>query len=204
MENQGLKFDTLPNRLSALRIACVPIVVFFLTKDEPLWGFLAALAFGIAGITDYFDGYYARLQKASTVVGKLLDPLADKFLVISSLIMLMELNRIHAFIVIILICRELAITGLRAIAAAEGIVIGASELAKWKTGAQMTAIPMLMLHETYFGLPMQLLGTIFTWVSLLISLWSAKDYLVDFFKNAATKAAEKRREKMERKKGPTE
>lgn len=191
-QDHGLQFDTLPNRLSALRILLVPFVVFFLTKDDPLWGFLAALFFGIAGVTDYFDGYYARLQKATTVVGKLLDPLADKFLVVSSLIMLMELGRIHYSIVILLVCRELAITGLRAIAATEGIVIAASNLGKWKTGTQMASIPMLMLHETYVGIPMQTVGTWFAWASLVISLWSAKEYIVDFFKAAKIHAAERR------------
>ncbi|MBI2606040.1 MAG: CDP-diacylglycerol--glycerol-3-phosphate 3-phosphatidyltransferase [Deltaproteobacteria bacterium] len=199
MEEHGIRFNTLPNRLSALRIACVPLVVIFLLEDSPRSGFIAALIFGIAGITDYFDGYYARLQKASTVVGKLLDPLADKFLVVSSLIMLMHLGRIHSVIVILLVCRELAITGLRAIAAAEGIVIGASRVAKWKTATQMAAIPMLMLHETYFYVPMQALGTVLIWISLLISLWSARDYIVDFFQSVKALAAERRREKLARK-----
>ncbi len=199
MEDHGIRFDTLPNRLSALRIACVPLVVIFLLDDSPRLGFIAALIFGIAGLTDYFDGYYARIQKASTVVGKLLDPLADKFLVVSSLIMLMNLGRIHSVIVILLVCRELAITGLRAIAAAEGIVIGASRVAKWKTATQMAAIPMLMLHETYFYVPMQALGTVLLWISLLISLWSARDYIVDFFQSVKVRSAERRREKLARK-----
>lgn len=199
MEHHGLVFNTLPNRLSLLRMICVPLVVVALMDDSPRAGFLAALFFGIAAITDYFDGYYARLQKAQTVVGKLLDPLADKFLVVSSLIMLMDLGRIHAIIVIVLICRELAITGLRAIAAAEGIVIGASRMAKWKTATQMAAIPALMLHETYFHIPFQPVGTVLIWVSLLISLWSARDYIVDFFRSVKARAAERKREKFVRK-----
>ncbi len=191
-------YDNLPNRITALRIAFVPLVVFFLTKDSPLYGFIAALLFGVAAITDYFDGYYARTRKLVTVLGKLLDPLADKFLVVSCLIMLMHLDRIHPYVVILLICRELAITGLRAIASAEGIVIAASNLAKWKTVTQMIAIPMLMLHETYLHVPMQLLGTVFTYLSLLISLWSAKDYIVDFFKTTRAMAREKREGKRAR------
>jgi CDP-diacylglycerol--glycerol-3-phosphate 3-phosphatidyltransferase len=190
-----LHFNTLANKLTALRIAFVPLVVLCLFEDSPRNGFLAAIFFGIAGITDYFDGYYARTQKAVTVIGKLLDPLADKFLVVSSLVMLMYLGRIHPAIVILLICREIAITGLRSIAAAEGVVIAASNLAKWKTVTQMTAIPMLMLHETYLFIPFQLLGTIFTYLSLLISIWSAKDYIVDFFKTFTKQALEKREEK---------
>lgn len=194
-----LGFNTLANKLTALRIALVPIVVVILFEDSPWGGFFAALFFGIAGITDYFDGYYARTRKAVTVVGKLLDPLADKFLVVSSLIMLMHLGRIHPAIVIVLICRELAITGLRAIASTEGIVIAASRSAKWKTATQMTAIPMLMLHETYFFIPFQLLGTIFTWLSLVISIWSAQDYIVEFFTTLKRQAQERREEKRAKK-----
>ncbi len=197
-KNHDLKIDTLPNRLSALRIVCVPFVVFFLRDSNPWNGFFAALIFGIAGITDYFDGYYARIQKAGTVIGQLLDPLADKFLVVGSLIMLMYLGRINEYIVIVLICREMAITGLRSIAASQGIVIPASRLAKWKTATQMTAIPMLMLHETYLWIPFQMLGTIFVWASLVISIWSAKDYIVEFFiaiKVRSSEAAQRRRER---------
>src|SRR5436190_23171203 len=118
-----------------------PLVVVTLFPGSPRAGFLSGVFFGIAGITDYLDGYYARSRKAVTILGKLLDPLADKFLVVSSLIMLMHLGRIHPAIVIALVCREIAITGLRAIASAEGIVIAASNLAKWKTVTQMSAIP---------------------------------------------------------------
>lgn len=195
---QKLDYNTTANKLSALRIAMVPLVVVCLFRNTPQAGFFSALFFGIAAITDYFDGYYARTRKAVTVLGQLLDPLADKFLVVSSLIMLMYLDRIHPAIVILLICREMAITGLRAIASAEGIVIAASNIAKWKTATQMAAIPMLMLHWTYFYIPFQLLGTILTWVSLLISLWSAKDYIVDFFRTLRAQALERREEKRAR------
>ena len=198
-ENQDLKIDTLPNRLSFLRIICVPFVVFFLRNDDPWNNFFAGVVFGIAGITDYFDGYYARIQKAGTVIGQLLDPLADKFLVVGSLIMLMYLGRINEYIVIILICREMAITGLRSIASSQGIIIPASKLAKWKTATQMTAIPMLMLHHTYLMIPFQLLGTIFVWLSLIISLWSAKDYIVDFFKGVKARSSEAAQRRRERK-----
>lgn len=193
-----LNYNTVANKITAVRIAFVPLVVLCLFEDSPRYGFIAAILFGIAGITDYFDGYYARIHRNTTVLGKLLDPLADKFLVVSSLIMLMHLGRIHPVIVILLVCRELAITGLRAIASAEGIIIAASKLAKWKTVCQMSAIPMLMLHETYFFIPMQLLGTILIIASLLISLWSAKDYIVDFFENLKSHARARRLERIQK------
>jgi CDP-diacylglycerol--glycerol-3-phosphate 3-phosphatidyltransferase len=199
MSAKELQLNTLANKLTAVRIAFVPLVVVCLFDPSPKRGLLGAILFGIAGITDYFDGYFARTHKAITVIGKLLDPLADKFLVVSSLVMLMHLGRIHPAIVIVLICREMAITGLRAIASAEGVVIGASRLAKWKTATQMAAIPMLMLHETYLWIPMQLVGTYLIWASLLISLWSAQDYIVDFFKTLRAQGRERREERRQRK-----
>ncbi len=199
MSLHDLHFNTLANKLTALRIAFVPVVVLLLFYDTPVAGFWAAIAFGVAGITDYFDGYYARTHQSVTVLGKLLDPLADKFLVVSSLIMLMHLGRIHPIIVILLVLREMAITGLRAIASAEGIIIPASNMAKWKTVFQMAAIPMLMLHETYFYIPFQKLGTGCILISLAISMWSAKDYIVDFFKELAKRARLRKQTKLERK-----
>lgn len=158
---------------------------------EPSWDVAAALAFAAASITDYFDGYLARTRKQVTVYGKLMDPLADKFLVVSGLIMLEHLGRIHPVVVILLICRELAITGLRALASAEGVVIAASDSAKWKTGTQMVAIPLIMAQDHVFGLPFYPIGMTLLYFSLGISLWSAKDYVVGFFRGL--KASRKQR-----------
>ena len=193
-----LNFTNTPNLLTLSRMAFVPLVVFCLFMKTPQWDFLAALLFTIASITDYLDGYIARKQKIETVYGKLMDPLADKFLVVSALVMLQELGRIHPVVVILLICREMAITGLRALASAEGFVIGASASAKWKTAAQMVAIPFLMLQHGLFGIPVYPAGTALLYISLAISLWSAKDYIVDFFRAVAAKRkvkAEERRQK---------
>jgi CDP-diacylglycerol--glycerol-3-phosphate 3-phosphatidyltransferase len=176
-------------------MAFVPVVVgllFLKNETTDLW---AAWLFAVASITDYFDGYLARKQKIVTVYGKLMDPLADKFLVVSSLIMLQFMGRIHPVVVILLICREMAITGLRALASAEGVIISASNSGKWKTAAQMFAIPFIM-GRTLFGLPVFTLGMVLLYISLAISLWSAKDYVVDFFrgikKAREMKAAERK------------
>ncbi|MGZ3688306.1 MAG: CDP-alcohol phosphatidyltransferase family protein, partial [Bdellovibrionota bacterium] len=130
-----------------------------------------------------------------TVYGKLMDPLADKFLVVSALIMLQELGRLHPIVVILLICRELAITGLRALASAEGVIIPAGQSGKYKTATQMVAIPMLMFRDRW-GIPFDRIGTILIDISLAISLWSAKDYIVDFFRgvkeNRRLKATERK------------
>jgi CDP-diacylglycerol--glycerol-3-phosphate 3-phosphatidyltransferase len=177
-----LTFNTTPNQLTLLRIAFVPVVVGLLFLKEPKWDLLAALAFTVASITDYFDGYLARAYQVVTVYGKLLDPLADKFLVVTSLIMLQALGRIHPVVVMLLICREMAITGLRALASAEGLIIGASNSAKWKTGTQMVAIPLIMVGSAIFELPLYPIGMGLLYISLAISLWSAQDYVVDFFR----------------------
>jgi CDP-diacylglycerol--glycerol-3-phosphate 3-phosphatidyltransferase len=177
-------FGTTPNILTLIRMGFVPIVVAALFQRTDSWDLAAALLFGAASITDYFDGYIARKQQVVTLYGKLLDPLADKFLVVSALIMLQQLGRIHPVIVMLLICREMAITGLRALASAEGVIIPASNSAKWKTATQMVAIPFLMVKPGLWGIPLFQIGEWLLYLSLTISLWSAKDYAVDFFKGA--------------------
>lgn len=179
--NDDLTFTNTPNLLTLLRIVFVPVIVALLFLKDPTWDLVAAIIFAVASITDYFDGYLARTQKLETVYGKLMDPLADKFLVVSTIIMLQELGRIHPVVVILLICREMAITGLRALASAEGVIIAASASAKWKTATQMVAIPLIIANTNLFGIPLFQLGMALLYVSLGISLWSAKDYIVNFF-----------------------
>jgi CDP-diacylglycerol---glycerol-3-phosphate 3-phosphatidyltransferase len=201
-KHDDLTFNTTPNQLTLLRMAFVPVVVSLLFLRDPFWDVVAALLFGVASFTDYLDGYLARTQKQETVYGKLLDPLADKFLVVSSLIMLQQTGRIHPVVVMLLICREMAITGLRALASAEGVIIGASVSAKWKTATQMVAIPFIMGREL-FGIPLYGVGMALLYVSLGISLWSAKDYIVDFFRGVKEarkhKAADKKAARQARK-----
>jgi CDP-diacylglycerol--glycerol-3-phosphate 3-phosphatidyltransferase len=176
-----MTFSTTPNFLTLTRILFVPVVVGCLMIRDSKWDVIAGLIFAAASITDYFDGYLARVLKEETIYGKLMDPLADKFLVVSSLIMLQDLGRIHPIVVILLICREMAITGLRALASAEGVIIGASTSAKWKTATQMVAIPLIMAQDGLFGIPFLPLGMVLLYISLGISMWSAKDYVVSFF-----------------------
>ena len=178
-----LDFTNAPNLLTLSRILVVPLVVAALFAETPRWDWTAAVIFGLAAFTDYLDGEIARRRKLVTVYGKLMDPLADKFLVVSSLLVLQELKRIHPVANILLVCRELAVTSLRALASAEGVIIAAESMGKWKTGFQMAAIPMLMLEKTWLAsiLPLHLMGTIFLYLSLALSLWSAKDYAVAFF-----------------------
>jgi CDP-diacylglycerol--glycerol-3-phosphate 3-phosphatidyltransferase len=180
--DRELEFATTPNFLTLARMFCVPIVVGLLFFRTPGYDLAAALVFGAASFTDYLDGYIARRQKSVSIYGKLMDPLADKFLVVSSLVMLQELDRLGAVWVIVLICRELAITGLRALASAEGVVMSASTSAKWKTATQMVAIPFMMAREPLFGIPIYPIGQGLLAISIAISLWSAVEYVVEFFR----------------------
>lgn len=195
-----LGLDSTANRLTALRVVLIPVIVLLMGTDIAWRNITAAVIFGIAGITDYFDGYYARQEKSVSVMGQLMDPLADKFLVASCLIMLQDLGRLHPWVVIVLLCREFAITGLRAVASAEGIIIPASRLAKWKTTTQMAGIPMMILKDSLFGIPFLLPGQILIYTSLLISVWSLKDYVVDFFRTLA----DQRRRRIEARKAKKE
>lgn len=194
-QRNDLEFATLPNILTSIRVALIPAIIWLLMRRNPTLDIVAGFTFTAAGITDYFDGYFARKYKTESVFGKLMDPLADKFLVVSSLCMLQELGRIPALLVILLICREMAITGLRALASSEGLIIGASQSAKWKTATQMVAIPWLMVPQGLFGIPLYPMGQALIYISLAISLWSAKDYIVDFFVAIRAKRKKKREAK---------
>jgi len=197
ISSDDLTFNNLPNRLTLIRIFMVPVMVACLFQQTYLWDWAAIAVFSVAAITDYFDGYYARVRKQVSIYGKLMDPLADKFLVVSALVVLLHIDRIHPVVVILLICREMAITGLRAVASAEGLVIPATRLAKWKTAAQMVAIPCIMHPPKLWGvIPVYQIGHVLLYISLFISLWSAQDYIVDFFRavrKKQTERAEKRK-----------
>lgn len=172
----------LPNKLTAFRLLCIPLVIFFLSFQGRWLSFFAAFFIGMAFITDILDGYFARKYGEVTVLGKFLDPLADKVLVAISLIMLLKLGRIHELFVIIIIAREIAITGLRSIAVNEGIVIQSSKLGKYKTIFQAVAILGLALHYEYFDVDFHVVGMIFLWAALILTLWSGWDYFKQFNK----------------------
>lgn len=182
----------LPNMLTLGRVAAIPIVVVLLLFDTRATSFWAAAVFGVAAMTDWLDGWLARKWQVVTVLGKFLDPLADKLIVMAALIMLIPLERVPAWAVFLILARELVVTGLRSIASSEGIVISASDLGKYKTIFQMTAIPGLLLHYDYywfFGLRWEILhvnmhnfGIFYFYVAFFLTMWSGGDYLFKFFK----------------------
>ena len=183
-----LTFDTAPNRLTLLRMIAVPAVVYFLSWRTTNGDITACVAFTLAAITDWFDGYLARATKAVTIYGKLMDPLADKFLVVAVLIMLQNLGRIDPYMVMVLICREMGITSLRALASAEGVIIAAGSGGKWKAALQMIGIPFLIVDTKVFGtIDTKLIGTVLIYVSIFLSLTSALTYALDFFRGLKEK-----------------
>ena len=167
-----------PNKLTLFRIATVPIIVILLLFPTKICTFIAALLFSAAAITDYLDGFYARKRGLVSTLGKVMDPIADKLLVSSAFIMLTSLGWIPAWIVCIIIGRELAVTGLRNIIAEKGEDISASNLGKYKPGFQIAAIIPLMIHYPFWGLNVQVIGVLFLWGALVFTIWSGADYFI--------------------------
>lgn len=184
----------LPNVITLIRIAFIPLILICIDNYSPKLSTLAATLFTVAAASDALDGYLARRMGLITVVGKFLDPLADKLIVLSTLVMLVAKGRAPAWLVIVLTARELAVTGLRAIASQEGFVISAGSGGKAKAALQMVGIGFLLVHFSYdllfFGYPLDFhqVGTILLYVSLILSVLSAFDYF-RFFVQAAQKQA---------------
>lgn len=182
----------IPNMLTMMRIAAIPLMAVLLMSPSKSAGFWAAALFSIASITDWLDGYLARRMGIVTVFGKFLDPIADKLIVMAAMIMILPFNRVPAWMVLVILGREIIVTGLRSIASSEGIVIQASDLGKYKTIFQITAIIGLLLHYDYnwfFGIQHPLLlvnmhnaGMFFLWIAFILTVWSGVDYLARFMK----------------------
>ena len=165
-----------PNKLTVVRMIMVPFLVLFLLTG---WGgeanrYISLAIFVIASVTDWFDGYLARKHHLVTNFGKFMDPLAVKLLVCSAMICLIELGRLPAWFVIIIIAREFIISGFRLIAAENGIVIAANYWGKFKTVSQMIMIILLLLH---FGGVFAVLEQIFIWLSLALTVISLMTYI---------------------------
>lgn len=178
----------LPNKITISRIILIPLFLIvmiypfswgemgLLGAQMPVTHFVGALIFIIASTTDWIDGHFARKYNLVTNLGKFLDPLADKLLVSSALIVLVELGMAPSWIVIVIISREFAVTGLRAILAGEGEIVAANMLGKIKTWTQIVAISALLLHNIFFELFSFPFATIALWVAAFFTIWSGWDY----------------------------
>lgn len=165
----------LANRLTMIRIILVPIFMVFLLTRIPGGRFWAAIIFIIAAITDGLDGYIARSRQQITKLGKLIDPLADKLLISAALVSLVELGLVPAWVAVLIISREFAVTGLRTVAASEGVVIAASKLGKAKTVSQVVAIIILLLQEIPWPF-LPLLAKVGLIVAVVLTMVSGIDY----------------------------
>lgn len=166
----------LANKLSLLRILLAPLVVILLYNPGPFVCVMAALLFIFASITDWLDGYIARKYNMVSSMGKFLDPLADKLLICSVLIMFVYLGWAPAWVVIVIVCRELLVTGLRAMAIDEGIVLAADRFGKAKTVLQICAIIPITLHYPLFGYEIWPVGEFLLYISMLVAIYSGVNY----------------------------
>lgn len=168
----------LPNKITVVRILMIPFFIAALLIDFPFHQPIAAALFIIAALTDSLDGYLARSRNLVTDFGKFMDPLADKLLVCSALICFVQLGSVPAWIVIIIIAREFAITGLRTLAAADGIVIAASKWGKAKTMSQMIAIVIILFNNWPFALVNIPADTIMIYLATILTIFSGVDYFI--------------------------
>src|SRR3989344_8702430 len=164
------RMSTLPLYLTISRIILVVPTIYFMTWDTNWGRAFATFLFIVASITDYYDGYYARKLNAVSNLGKFLDPVADKILVSSVLILLLQNNAVDPLMIILFVARDTIIGGVRAAAAADGIVIDAQSTGKWKAALQMIAIPMLLLNDLHPNIPNRQIGYGLLWLSVLLSL----------------------------------
>jgi len=207
------KLFNIANILTMLRIVIVPavLVLLLLLRPEPtrgwirlelpaesapghnlLWSVLAMFLFVIASLTDILDGWLARKYQLITNFGKLLDPLADKLLVMGAMVMLVEKNRLPGWMAVIIIARELAITSLRSIAGAEGVVIAASPLGRWKNIFQVFSLAAIILYYQIGWVNFYILGITVFLLAVILTIWSGVDYTYHFWPLIIGKSPEKK------------
>jgi CDP-diacylglycerol--glycerol-3-phosphate 3-phosphatidyltransferase len=172
----------LPNTISMLRIGVIPILFLLPFSPGPFMSLVIAILFIAAALTDLMDGYIARKYQIVTTMGKFLDPIADKLIVNTAMILLIPIGRIPAWIVAIIVIRDFAVDGIRSIASSEGIVIQASLLGKRKTLCQIFAVSALMIHYPFLGADAHLVGMVILYIALVLTLISGTDYFQKFYR----------------------
>jgi CDP-diacylglycerol--glycerol-3-phosphate 3-phosphatidyltransferase len=169
---------TLPNILTGLRFALIPVlIVLFSVEQTRSIGLVTFSVFVFAALTDLVDGYFARKYKSESTLGKLMDPLADKVLVTTALIMLIPMGRVPAWVCLLIICREIIITGFRGFAASAGVVVAAGQIGKIKSNFQYFGISFLLFPLGVLPVPyLHEIGQILLYISLVMAIWSGIDY----------------------------
>ena len=182
------EFWNLPNMLTLGRIAVIPLFVWLTYEADPLHSLLAGAVFAVAAITDVIDGYLARRSNLVTVVGKFMDPLADKLIAAAALVMMVRLGRVGAWVVIVILSREFIVSGLRTVAASEGMVLAAGQEGKWKTSLQLVGIICLCVHYVHpldliwasYPVNYNAVGQVLVYLSAVLAVWSAAVYFRAF------------------------
>lgn len=186
MSTRPKSFRTqLPMLLTMARMLAAPIVVFVLMSGWVWAGWAASVIFILASLTDWADGYFARKWQVESNMGKFMDPIADKILVLGAIIMLLTMARVDPVMVFLFLARDIFIGGIRSVAAADQIIISAQPFGKWKTAIQMLAIPCLLIYDPILKIPLGDIGYWALWISVALSLISGADYTIGYYKNAA-------------------
>jgi CDP-diacylglycerol--glycerol-3-phosphate 3-phosphatidyltransferase len=172
----------LPNSVSMARIGVIPVLFALLLAPGFVMSLVITALFIVAALTDLLDGYIARRYEIVTPMGKLLDPIADKLIVNTAMIMMIPIGRIPAWIVAVIIIRDFAVDGIRSIASAEGIIIQASPLGKRKTLCQIFAVSALMIHYPFLGADAHSVGMVILYIALALTIGSGVDYLLKFYR----------------------
>ncbi len=178
-----------PNSITLARLLLVPVFFLIASMKIPYADYIAAAVFVVGAATDGIDGYIARKNKQVTRLGRFLDPLVDKIMVAAALILLVEMGRLPGWIALIIIGRELSITGLRAFASVEGIVISASVLGKIKTVTQVVAVVAILIKDYPFNMINLPVGSIAISLAIFFTVWSGLDYFIkawDMLKNCSS------------------
>jgi CDP-diacylglycerol--glycerol-3-phosphate 3-phosphatidyltransferase len=185
----GQESLNVPNLITLTRILLIPVFVALFVTPDPDRSIMAAVVFVTAAVSDLLDGYLARRSGQVTKLGKLLDPIADKLLVLSALILLLNIDRVSALVAILILAREVAVTGVRAIAASEGLIIQAETTGKYKMALQVIAIVLLILEGTDLAAlgNVHLAGTVTLYLSLLLGYVSGGQYVWSFWKQVMAK-----------------
>jgi CDP-diacylglycerol--glycerol-3-phosphate 3-phosphatidyltransferase len=182
VEDTTMNIFNIPNLLSISRILAVPVFIILMLEPSPIRALIAGVVFGLASATDWLDGYLARRWGQVTKIGKLLDPVADKILIMSALVVLVEIDIIDAWIATVFIAREFVVTGLRSIASSEGIVIPAENMGKFKVGAQIIAVLSFLLNYYLDSGWLNDIGWFTLWVAMFLSVYSAVQYFKTYGK----------------------
>lgn len=177
----------LPNTISLLRIGVIPVLFALLLSPGRAMSLLIASLFIAAALTDLLDGYIARRYQIVTTMGKFLDPIADKLIVNTAMILLIPIGRIPAWIVALIVIRDFAVDGMRSVASSSGLVIQASPLGKRKTLCEIFAVSALMIHYPLFGADAHTVGIVILYIALVLAIVSGVDYFLKFYRNGIRK-----------------